>query len=774
MLYQYYFKKIKMFKIPYRILLAYHSPAGNSIKVWTYYQMLPHIIAVRKEIHILSLTFTVIQIRRALNVLFKRINTRGSFLIHANPSNGLKIHQNSVFIMITSWLPGILTNYKHLILSLRRHKHKKDIFSFYLKRPQLHAMENVSILAVPPSQKIVKARRRRVPSLPSISLSVSDSNIWLNETLSLGIPSIQICDTQSHLQKISYPIIANQKSITFNFLILSLFSETCNYSLIFEHLYFLSLYKHLNVQKTIKKKIKRKTLRYFYLSKSKKNDFLSLRNYYSRLKRSHKSWLYRKKRRHKRKRIKFRIRFRHKFSNKRKRISSIFRKKYSPFSQNFKKYRYFLSMNFIKSSNKIFKIKIRKTNKVIKINFKPSKKSYQKIIKNKISKINNILTKKKRKFKQKIQKIKNNIVKIEQKNQIIKNTFRNVISKNTNKEKKKLEKEIKKIEKVIHQKGHIDEMSSPSKKHWNNIRQNNLKSSREKYEKLDNREKEIIQEEEKKKKFENNVVKIEQKKQIIQKFNSNIVKIEQKKQIIQKIKNNIVKIEQKKQIIQKIKNNIVKIKQKKQQKKIKSRLKYIKRPINIIKKNPKKKIEIKYEKPKLILLKNKNIFIFNKKKFTYRIRPKYLYNAHKNVSPITPVNYLFLDLIRNKLFYVLKKMYKILKKYEALEKNLRKKWKMRRSEKNEKKEKLFLRNHFLVKDKHNFIEKKKLKRIYFFRLYFKKIYINLLGLKKVLKIKYKQKAPYITKIKIKKRDFPNRTICGFLYTPKLISYLKNY
>ena len=69
MLYQYYFKKIKMFKLPYKVLLAYHSPAGNSIKVWTYYQMLPHIIAIRKEIHILSLTFTVIQILRVLIII---------------------------------------------------------------------------------------------------------------------------------------------------------------------------------------------------------------------------------------------------------------------------------------------------------------------------------------------------------------------------------------------------------------------------------------------------------------------------------------------------------------------------------------------------------------------------------------------------------------------------------------------------------------------------------------------------------------------------------
>jgi ribosomal protein S2 len=294
MLYQYYFKRLKLFRIPYRILLAYHSPAGNSIKLWTYYQMLSHIMAVRKEIHILSLTFTVIQIRRGLNILFQRVNTRGTFLIHGNPSNGLKIKQNSIFIFVTEWLPGLLTNYKQLVLSIRRNQKYNNILSFYLKRPQQFINENINLQARPLSQQVIKSSKRRVPALPAISLSISDSKIWLNETAILGIPSIQICDTQSHIQKISYPIIANQQSVTFNYLIISLFAEVCNYGLMFEHLFFLSIYKYLKIQKSIIKKMSRKSLQLNYLKKSllknPKISFIGLKRSYEKTKLSYFFW----------------------------------------------------------------------------------------------------------------------------------------------------------------------------------------------------------------------------------------------------------------------------------------------------------------------------------------------------------------------------------------------------------------------------------------------------------------------------------------------------
>lgn len=82
--------------------------------------------------------------------------------------------------------------------------------------------------------------------MPSVSLSVLDSDIWLAECVCVGIPSIQICDTQSHFDKITYPIIANQRSLAFTHLILHLAVEVCNTSLLSSHLNFISYYKYHN------------------------------------------------------------------------------------------------------------------------------------------------------------------------------------------------------------------------------------------------------------------------------------------------------------------------------------------------------------------------------------------------------------------------------------------------------------------------------------------------------------------------------------------------
>lgn len=53
--------------------------------------------------------------------------------------------------------------------------------------------------------KTRKKNKDRIPKMPSISLSLLDSYIWLNECQSKGIPSIQICDTQSPFDRVTYP-----------------------------------------------------------------------------------------------------------------------------------------------------------------------------------------------------------------------------------------------------------------------------------------------------------------------------------------------------------------------------------------------------------------------------------------------------------------------------------------------------------------------------------------------------------------------------------------
>jgi ribosomal protein S2 len=252
---QYYFKNYRLFKIPFKVLLTYHCPLGNTIKHWTSHLMLSHILAIRNDLQILNLAFTVIQLRKALNSLFNKMLYRGSFLIYAQAHKSLKIDHNAVFTFVNSWLPGLISNYKQMITALSQNRSILSYFGAeFFKRPQLDALATSYTNPVLKPQAILYPKRRsRFARVPTISLSVLDSPIWLNECHNLAIPSILVCDSQSAYDKVTYPIISNQRSVPFTYLIINLFSEACNYALMFEHLHFAFFYKYLDVLTRFKK-----------------------------------------------------------------------------------------------------------------------------------------------------------------------------------------------------------------------------------------------------------------------------------------------------------------------------------------------------------------------------------------------------------------------------------------------------------------------------------------------------------------------------------------
>jgi len=308
MIHQYCHKRLKLFNLPYKTLIAYHSHMGNTIKNWVSYRMLPNILIIRNDIHILNLSNTIINIRKALTALYHRIKNRGTMLIYAEIKNQLKITNDAVFVFVNSWLPGLLTNYRKMSLVVASNKFHRTTFEPLLSRPQLHAIQNTKIKAIP----VVNARFKRglqprIPRVPSIAFSPSENFIWLNECLCLAIPSIQINDTQSFTNLVTYPIIANQRSIPFTNLMVNLFSETCNRALTEEHLSFKQFYKGLTVwlnvnniykrffKKQIKSKFKRRLRRKIEKKTNKRNlEKLFIKNYllqtkrkYRLLKRSH-------------------------------------------------------------------------------------------------------------------------------------------------------------------------------------------------------------------------------------------------------------------------------------------------------------------------------------------------------------------------------------------------------------------------------------------------------------------------------------------------------
>jgi small subunit ribosomal protein S2 len=234
-----YFLRNNLLKIPFHLLLAYHCPYGNSVKLWTSHLMIRHILGVRNEIYILDLSYTLIQIRKALNLVFNATLCRRTLLIYSQAHKGIKIDNNAVFTFVNAWLPGLLTNYRQLITSM--HKNSKNLSRFgaiHLTNPQLEALQVFSHRSkLVPSLIGRKSKKARYGNIPNLSLSLLDSSTWLNECNSLQIPSIQLCDTQSSYDCVTYPIISNHRSLSFTRLIISLFTETCAYALITEQFY---------------------------------------------------------------------------------------------------------------------------------------------------------------------------------------------------------------------------------------------------------------------------------------------------------------------------------------------------------------------------------------------------------------------------------------------------------------------------------------------------------------------------------------------------------
>jgi len=304
--------------------------------------MLSNILIVRHDVHILNIGLTIIHLRKALNALFYRIQSRGTLLIYAEAHNALNLNHDSVFIFANSWLPGLLTNYRRVSLSVAITKFHKAYLSPFLSRTQLAAIDNVRVK--PFLKSLLRFRKGllpRIPRLPSISFSVLDNFIWLNECHNLKIPSIQLCDTQSSYDYVTYPIVANQRSVPLASLVVDLFSEVCTNALLSSHLTFISYYR-----------AKQFTLPSFRHRTRNKKRYLRMTRFSAIIKRT----LLRKFKRKK----KFRLK------NRRIRIRRLFRKLKKTFVAKITKryiYRAYLRIHRFQKKRKVKTLKNKKIRK---------------------------------------------------------------------------------------------------------------------------------------------------------------------------------------------------------------------------------------------------------------------------------------------------------------------------------------------------------------------------------------------------------------------------
>lgn len=170
------------------------------------------VLAIRNEINILNIAYTIVQIRKGLNAIFSRWSIK-VLLLSMLSIKSFKNEYESVFSFVQSWVPGLISNYSRVTKSIMSFKYHIGHAKFLAKRPQLEAVVYTHINPFPKAAALQEKRKMpSIPRLPAISLSILDSDIWLNECQCLGIPSYNYAILKAFWKDhISY--ISNQRSV---------------------------------------------------------------------------------------------------------------------------------------------------------------------------------------------------------------------------------------------------------------------------------------------------------------------------------------------------------------------------------------------------------------------------------------------------------------------------------------------------------------------------------------------------------------------------------
>jgi len=242
--------------------------------------MINHIIAYRNDFQILSLDLTLIYLRKAINAVFIQMIQRGCLLIFGDiKESGLPHQKGRGSVYINNWIPGALSNYSRIVKIIEKNKRyiklREEQALPPLKAGELNRLGSLSVTSTKfkthkltfidfprdmniyqkigalrkkrryekrfpsrklPYQQFIYPYKHRPPliRIPTISVSISDNKYWMAECQGIGIPSIQIVDTTSAFDQVTYPIISNQRSLSFGSLIIDLFAEVMDNALFYK------------------------------------------------------------------------------------------------------------------------------------------------------------------------------------------------------------------------------------------------------------------------------------------------------------------------------------------------------------------------------------------------------------------------------------------------------------------------------------------------------------------------------------------------------------
>jgi len=178
--------------------------------------MSKYIVAVRQDLSILNMQHATIDFRKAVALITKDSENRGSMVAFNPYQASYPIYNNAIVSSVQAWIPGLISNFLTVSINLRNNNIlKKKIQGASLNRTQLQA-QLLSINLLREDSAALGYPLKRQLKAPSLSVSLTPNLVWLREMANAGIPAVAILDTDAlYGDTISNPVIGNSKAPQF-------------------------------------------------------------------------------------------------------------------------------------------------------------------------------------------------------------------------------------------------------------------------------------------------------------------------------------------------------------------------------------------------------------------------------------------------------------------------------------------------------------------------------------------------------------------------------
>ncbi len=225
-----------MAKITIKDLMEAGVHFGHQTKRWNP-KMKDYVFGAKNGIYIIDLTKTMRQIAEASNFLQRRVMDGGEILFVGTKRQAQEVvkeaaEKTGMFHVTERWLGGTLTNNTTIQKSVSRMLEADKV----IENPEASTMKKKEISSLArDNRKLHKnldgiVKMKKLPAA-LIVVDICKEEIAVREARKLKIPVIAIVDTNSDIDAVDYPIVANDDAVRSIKIIVDVLGESINYAL---------------------------------------------------------------------------------------------------------------------------------------------------------------------------------------------------------------------------------------------------------------------------------------------------------------------------------------------------------------------------------------------------------------------------------------------------------------------------------------------------------------------------------------------------------------